>query len=58
MSLKRVVCVASFSTAVALSLYGAGCSSSSPGTTPPIDSGKPDHSTHFPDASGGMDTAP
>jgi hypothetical protein len=31
MSLKRVLCVASFSSAVALSLYGAGCSSSSPG---------------------------
>jgi hypothetical protein len=30
MSFKRVLCVASFSSAVAVSLYGAGCSSSSP----------------------------
>src|ERR1700722_11182701 len=33
MSLKRVMCVASFSSAVAITLYGAGCGSSSGGAT-------------------------
>ena len=33
MSLKRVMCVASFSSAVAITLYGAGCGSSSGGNT-------------------------
>jgi len=39
MSLKRILCVASISSAAAMSLYGVGCSSSSPGNTGGKDSG-------------------
>jgi hypothetical protein len=58
MSLKRVLCVASISSAVAMSLYGVGCSSSSPSESK--DSGGGGNETgvmHHPDTgSGGNDS--
>jgi hypothetical protein len=55
MSLKRVMCVASFSSAVAITLYGAGCGSSSGGGTPDSGGGGQEATVMQKDSGGGKD---